>query len=154
MHARSRFSEIDMAVSLPGAEQAPFRPSTLFAEAAHVDQYVNRRYYEHLLMAIEDRAAALGLAFTRMPGVEPAQLSGEEVAALEQALVDARHLWCFVLVPARERYFNVGREVAEGGGLFWLKWILDALAERDVVLMRADAATAQTDAPRPQVVDP
>ena len=154
MHDRSRFSEIDMAASLPGEEQAPFRPSTLFAEAAHVDQYVNRRYYEHLLMAIEDRAAALGLAFTKAPGAGPAQLSSEEVAALEQALVDARHLWCSVLVPARERYHNVGREVAEGGGLYWLRWILDALAERDIVLMRADAATAPTGAPRPEVVGP
>lgn len=154
MHARSRFSEIDMAASLPGEEQAPFSPSTLFAEAAYVDQRVNQRYYERLLLAIEDRAASLGLAFTRAPGAGPAQLSGEEVAALEQALVDARHLWCSVLVPARERCFNVGREVADGGGVFWLKWILDALAERDIVLMRADAATAQTGAPRSEVVGP
>ncbi len=60
MHDRSRFSEIDMAASLPErGEQAPFRPSTLFAEAWHVHRHVNRRYYEHLLMAIEDRAASL-----------------------------------------------------------------------------------------------
>ncbi len=152
MHDRSRFSGPDTAAFLPGEQQAPFRPSTLFAEAAHVDRRVNQRYYEHLLLAIEDRAASLGLAFTRMPGAEPAQLSGEEVAALEQALIDAKHLWCSVLVPARERYLNVGREVADGGGVFWLKWILDALAERDIVLMRADAVTAQTGAPRSKVV--
>jgi hypothetical protein len=154
MHDRSRFSEIDMAASLPGEQQAPFRAGTLFAEATHVDGRVNRRYYEHLLMAIEDRAAALGLAFTRTSGAGPARLSGEEAAALEQALVDARHLWCFALVPARERYLNVGREVADGAGLYWLQWILDALAERDIVLMRADAATAPTGAPRPEIVGP
>ena len=154
MHDRSRFSELDLSASLPGEEQAPFRPSTLFAEAAHVGQGVNRRYYEQLLMAIEDRATALGLAFTRAPGAGPAQLSDEEVAALEQALVDARHLlWC-VLVPARERHHNVGREVAEGGGLFWLRWILDALAERDVVLTRTKATPAPTCAPRPGAVGP
>ena len=154
LHARSRFSEIDMAASLRGEQQAPFRPSTLFAEAAYVDQYVNRRYCEHLLMAIEDRAEALGLAFTRALGAGPAQLSGEEVAALEQALVDARHLWCSVLVPACERYFNVGREVADGGGLFWLKWMLDALAERGIVLTRPDAATVATCAPQPGAAGP
>ena len=142
MHDRSRFAEIDMAASLPREEQAPYRPSTLFAEAAHVDQYVNRRFYEHLLMAVEDRAAALGLAFTKAPGAGPAQLSGEEVAALEQALVDARHLWCSVLVPPRERHHNVGREIAEGVGIYWLQWILDALSERGIVLTRADAAPA------------
>ena len=154
MHDRSRFSEIDMAAALPGEEQASFRPSTLFAEAAHVDGFVNRRYYEHLLMAIEDRATALALAFARAAGTKPAQLSGEEVAALEQALLDARHLWCFVLVPARERHRNVGREVAEGGGLFWLRWILDALAERDIVPMRVDAVRAPARAPRPEIIGP
>lgn len=152
MHDRSRFSEIDLAASLPGEPQASFRSSTLFAEAWHVHQHVNRRYYEHLLMAVEDRA--LGLAFTKTPGVGPARLSGEEVAALEQALLDARHLWCFVLVPPRERHHNVGREVAEGVGIFWLQWILDALSERGIVLTRADAATAPAGAPRPEVVGP
>lgn len=155
MHDRSRFSEIDMTASLPErGEQAPFRPSTLFAEAWHVHQHVNRRHYEHLLMAVEDRAAALGLVFTRTPGAGPAQLSGEEVAALEQALLDARHLWCSVLVPLRERHHNVGREVAEGVGIYWLQWILDALSERGIMLMRADAATAPAGASRPEVVGP
>lgn len=154
MHDRSRLSEIDVAALLPKEEQAPFRPSTLFAEAAHVYGFVNRRYYEHLLMAIEDRAVALGLAFTKASGAGPAQLSGEEVAALEHALLDARHLWCLTLVPARERYLNVGREVADGGGVYWLQWILDALAERDIVLVRADVATAPTGAPQPEVVGP
>ncbi len=154
MHDHSHFFGSDTADLLPRKELAPFRRSTLFAEAAHVDRRVNQRYYEHLLLAIEDRAAALGLAFTRTPGAEPAQLSSEEAAALEQALIDAKHLWCSVLVPTRERYLNVGREVADGGGLHWLKWILDALAERDIVLMRDDAATAQTGAPRSKVVGP
>ena len=142
MHDRSRLSEIDMAALLSKEEQARFRPSTLFAEAAHVYGFVNRRYYEHLLMAIEDRAVALGLAFTKAPGAGPAQLSSEEVAALEQALVDARHLWRLALVPARERYLDVGFDVADGGGVYWLQWILDALAERDIVLVRADHAAA------------
>lgn len=154
MHDRSCFSEIDMAASLPREEQASFRPSTLFAEAAHVDQYVNRRYYEHLLLAIEGRAAALGLAFTTAPGAEPTRLSGEEAAALEQALLDARQRCCYALVPARERHLHVGREVADGGGLCWLRWILDALAEQDIVLMRADAAAAATCVPRPGAVGP
>lgn len=154
MHDRSRFSEIDMAASLPGEEQAPFRPSTLFAEAAHVSRRVNQCYYEHLLLAVEDRAAFLGLAFTKIPGAGPARLSSEEVAALEQALIDAKHLWCSVLVPARERYLNVGREVADGGGLYWLKWILDALAERGIMLTRPDAATAATCAPQPGAAGP
>lgn len=154
MHDRSRFSEIDMAASLPGEEQAPFRPSTLFAEAAHVSRRVNQCYYGHLLLAIEDRATSLGLAFVRMPGPGSAQLSGDEIAALEQALIDAKHLWCSVLVPARERYLNVGREVADGGGLFWLKWILNALTERGIVLTRPDAATVATCAPQPGAAGP
>lgn len=154
MHDRSRLSEIDMAASLPGEEHAPFRPSTLFVEAWHVHRHVNRRPCEHLLMAVEDRAAALGLAFTRTPGAEPAQLSSDEVAALEQALVDAKHLWCFVLVPPRERHHNVGREVAEGVGIYWLQWTLDALSERGIVLMRPDVATAPAGVPRPEVVGP
>ena len=153
MHDRSRFSEIDMAASLPGKPQA-LRAGMLFAEAAHVDERVNRRYYEHLLMGIENRAAALGLAFTSTPGAGPARLSGEEVAALEQALLDARQRCCYALVPARERHLHVGREVADGGGVCWLQWILDALAERDIALIRADAASASTCAPRPGAIGP
>ncbi len=125
----------------------------LTAEAAHVHERVNQRYYERLLMAVESRAAALGLAFTRTPGAKPARLSSEDVAALEQALLNARHLWCYGLVPARRRHLDVGREVSDGGGLYWLQWILDALAERSVVLTRTDA-TVPTCAPSPGVFGP
>jgi len=154
MHDRSRFPGSDTAAFLPGEEQAPSRAATPFAEAAHVHERVNRRYYERLLMAIEGRAAALGLAFTRTPGAQPARLSGDDGAALEQALLEARQRWCYALVPARERYLHVGRELADGGGFYWLQWILDALAERGLVLTRADAAPAPACAPLPDVVGP
>ncbi len=146
------FSGSNTAGCLSGQQQASFRAVTLFDEATRVFEGVNRRYYEHLLMAIENRAAALGMAFTATCGAGAIQLSDEDVVALEQALLDARQRWCYALVPARERHLQVGREVADGGGCYWLRWILDALAERDIVLTRADAATAPTCAPQPEVV--
>ena len=152
MQDDARFSGSDTTAFLPGENQALFRATPLLNEAAHVDERVNRRYYEHLLMAIENRAVALGMAFTGTPGAGPIQLTGEEIAALEQALLDARQRWCYALVPARDRHLHVGREVADGGGFYWLRWILDALAEWDVVLTRADATTAPMCAPRPEVV--
>jgi len=84
----------------------------------------------------------------------PARLSGDGAAALEQALLNARQRWCCALVPARERHLHDGGEVADGGGFCWLQWILDALAERGVVLTRPDAATAPACAPLPEVVGP
>jgi len=153
MHDHSRFPEPGTAAFLPGDGQAPVRAARPFAEAAHVHERVNRRYYERLLMAVEGRAMALGLEFTRTPGAKPARLSGEDAAALEQALLNAKQRWCYALVPARERHLHVGREVADGGGFYWLQWILDALAERGVVLTRANA-TVPTCAPLPGVVGP
>ncbi len=153
MHDYSHFPGPGTAAFLPGEGQAPVRAARLFTEAAQVHERVNRRYYERLLMAIESRAEALGLAFTRIPGAKPARLSNEDVAALEQALLNARHRWCYGLVPARKRHLHVGRDVADGGGFYWLQWILDALAERGVVLTRSDA-TVPTCAPLPGVVGP
>lgn len=152
MHDHSRLSGPGTAAFLPGEGQAPVHAARLFAEAAHVHERVNRRYYERLLMAVESRAAALGLAFTRIPGAKPARLSSEDVAALEQALLNARHLWRYGLVPARRRHLNVAREVDDGGGFCCLPWILDVLAERGVVPTRPDAAPAC--APLPEVVGP
>ncbi len=152
MHDHSHFPGSGTADCLPGQEQASFRAVSLFDEAAHVFERVNRRYYEHLLMAIEKRAAALGMAFTGPCDAGAIQLSDEDVVALEQALLDARQRCYYALVPARERHLHVGREVADGGGCYWLRWILDALAERDIVLTRADAAPAPTCAPQPKVV--
>lgn len=61
-----------------------------------------------LLTAIGNRAAFLGLAFTRTLGAEPARLSGGDVAALDQVLLDARQRCCCALVPPRERYLLPG----------------------------------------------
>jgi len=91
----------------------------------------------------------------RLPGSDtaaPARLSGDGAVALKQALLNARQRWCCALVPARERRFHDGSEVADGGGFCCLPWILDALAERGVVLTRPDAAPAC--APLPEVVGP
>lgn len=153
MHDHSRLSGPGTAAFLPGERQAPVHAARLFAEAAHVHERVNRRYYERLLMAVESQAAALGLAFTRIPGAKPARLSSKDTAALEQALLKAKHLWCYGLVPARRRHLNVAREADDGGGFYWLQWILDALAERGVMLTRADA-TVPTCAPSLGVVGP
>ena len=147
MQDHSTFSGPDTAIPWAGEGQAPFRAATLLAEAAYVDGRVNRRHYERLLTAVENRAAALGMAFTRVPDARAAQLSSEDLAALEQALLDARQRWCYALVPARERHLHVGREVADGGGFYWLRWILDALAERNVVLTRPGAAAGPACAP-------